>query len=194
MNKLKGIAYFQSYAWDDREVIRRNVSSEAFARGFSSLDFFVDERNSSQENFFQILNQASQWRGCTLIVPSLYHLENQICSLDSFLRFIDHLGEYEMNFISLDDKLYSDSHARCFIHCLLPAIDKARMTLKSSRIRLAKMEAKNAGEQVGAIRKRDDAKILELRAQGLTIKQIANLLGISTWPVQEALKLGREAL
>lgn len=59
---------------------------------------------------------------------------------------------------------------------------------KSDRIKAAMADAKARGEQVGAIKKRDDNKIRALRSQGLTMREIALALGVSTMPVQAALK------
>lgn len=59
---------------------------------------------------------------------------------------------------------------------------------KAQKMRDSFVERRAAGEQIGAVRKRNNAEILRLRAQGLSIRAIARQLGCSVSPVSDALK------
>lgn len=65
---------------------------------------------------------------------------------------------------------------------------EAKKKQKSDRIKQARIDAKNAGEQVGAKRKYDREAIIKLRNDGLSIRAIAKLIGSSISPVNNAIK------
>ena len=71
---------------------------------------------------------------------------------------------------------------------------KGKRERKSQKMREAKRLAKERGELVGVPRQYDYEKILKLRNQGFSIREIARLIHSSTRPVQHALSLHTKAL
>ncbi|MFV8256653.1 recombinase family protein [Bdellovibrio bacteriovorus] len=189
----KCVAYFRSFKWESQSEIGQKVISWAQSESFESVDILSDERSSESESYNFLMNNLSNWSSGTFVIPSLCHLEEVVHDLDSFLSLFQLFHLNNIHFVSLDDDLNSNEPADIFMSNLFAATVRARAALKSSRIRHAQLEAKKSGYQVGAVKKRDDEQIIKLRAEGLTIKQIAERLGISTWPVQEALREFREA-
>lgn len=63
-----------------------------------------------------------------------------------------------------------------------------RKKKKSDLIKQARIEAKSRGEQVGALKKYDRNKIIELRKLGYSIRKIAKEVGCSISPVVDTLK------
>ena len=91
-------------------------------------------------------------------------------------------SDIEFNISILSDNI--DFHREQFKE----ATKECRHKLKSLRIQLARETARLNGEQIGRKMKRDNAEIIRLRKEGLSIKAIAQKLGCSTMPVQQALK------
>lgn len=189
----KCVAYFRSFEWENQSEIGQKVISWAQSEGFESVEILSDERGSDSESYNFLMNNLSNWSSGTFVIPSLCHLEEVVDDLGSFLSVFQLFHFNNIHFVSLDDDLNSNEPADIFMSNLLPATARARASLKSSRIRHAQLEAKKSGHKIGAVKKRNDEQIIKLRSEGLTIKQIAERLGISTWPVQEALKEFREA-
>ena len=58
----------------------------------------------------------------------------------------------------------------------------------SARVKAGQKRAKESGKKIGRPKKRNDFEIRELRAEGMTIRQIAQLVGLSSTAVQRAIK------
>lgn len=65
---------------------------------------------------------------------------------------------------------------------------RKKRKLKGQRVSAGLARAKENGMHVGRPKEVDDAEIRRLRSTGLSMRQIAKILGISTCPVQRALK------
>lgn len=169
-------------------MLERQILESIGTEDFNVIKVVSDQRNQYKENLSGFLNELSSYSNAELIISSLDHLEDYVSETDSLLKLFDVLIENRIGFSSIEDGISLNEHAHWFIQKLVLGVENAKKLLKSTRIRQARIAAKNAGEQVGAIKKRDDDLIRELRNQGLTIREIAKKLGLSTFPISEALK------
>ena len=182
------VFYFRYYSWENpHDIIEGFQRSHAYYN-LKPLNTVADARGAEAVNFLNLIEDLSKIKKMSLVIPSLSHLEEFVSDINLLINFFDLLIENEIVLTSIDDSFSTNEHAEHFLRKLAHAIEKAKRALKSSRIREARISAKNAGEQVGALKKRDDQKIHELRKKGLTIREIANELGLSTYPVSVALK------
>lgn len=184
----KCLAYFRYYSWENPELLAKELQDQVTSAGYESIQVVFDKRDSENIELSKIVNNLHDWTDFSFIVPSLDHLDEYVSNASALLHLLSKMFDRNVVFESLEESLSSNEHTHLFINSLVPAIDTAKAKLKSARISQARVAAKMAGEQVGAKKVRDDEKIRELRAKGLSIRQIANELGTSTSPVQAALK------
>ncbi len=78
------------------------------------------------------------------------------------------------------------SSGRLLTH-LLGAFAEFEASLIRERVKAGLAHAKSKGQRLGRPKVRDDTRIEELRAQGLSIQAIADRLGVSKAAVQRAL-------
>ncbi len=184
---MSNIVYFKYFSWEQPEVIEASIAKR-FQINDLKVSFVRDLRGEEPLNLKTLINAKVVEDEVDLWVPSLDHFEEYLNDKNSLLVFLDLLITRGFKFHSLDESLTFDESAFDFVRKLVPAIETAKRFLKSSRIRDARITAKKAGERVGAVKKRDDEQIKSLRAKGLSIRQIADEIGLSTFPVSEALK------
>jgi DNA invertase Pin-like site-specific DNA recombinase len=137
----------------------------------------------------KLTEKLSDFDGYSFVVPSLDHFAEVIPDTNTLLSFLSILFANNISFDSINDSLSSTQQTQLFIIRMVTALETAKASTKSLRIRNARVEAKLAGEHVGAKKLRNDEKIRQLRSQGLSIRAIAHELGTSTSPVVAALKI-----
>lgn len=184
---MNNIVYYKYFSWEQPEVIEASIAKR-FQTKDLKVSFVRDLRGEEPLNLKSLINDKAAEDEVNLWIPSLDHFEEYLSDKNSFLVFLELLITRGFKFHSLDESLTFDESAFEFVRKLVPAIETAKRFLKSARIRDARITAKNAGDQVGAVKKRDDELIKKLRAEGLSIRQIAEQIGLSTFPVSEALK------
>lgn len=184
----KCLAYFRYYSWENPDLLAKKLQEQATSAGYGSVQILFDQRGSENAEFTKIISDLNNWTGFNFIVPSLDHLDEYISNTAALLRLMNKMFDSNVAFESFEESLSSNEHAHLFVSRFVMAIDSAKAKLKSARISQARALAKMAGEQVGARKVRDDESIRDLRAKGLSIRQIANELGTSTTPVVAALR------
>ena len=182
------LVYFKHYPWENCEILKESFILKAKDAGLDVIRVAADLRDSESKELSSILSDLEGLSGHRFVIPSLDHFDENITDPWSLLKMLGIMFQHNVTFESLDESLSSDEHAHLFIERLVAGVEKAKATVKSLRIRNARVEAKEAGMLVGARKQRDDAKIKELRDKGLSIREIANELGTSTSPVVAALR------
>lgn len=125
--------------------------------------------------------------GC-IVCWRLDCLSRHIGSLEELLAFLAYLSKKNVVFITLEDGLNTDSESSQFINRLHIAWHNLKRSRKIENARASSYKAQNRGHRLGRKRIRDNSKIQKLRREGLTIREIAAQVHLSTTAVQRALK------
>ena len=116
-----------------------------------------------------------------------WKLDRLFRSLKDLVITLQDLSELGVDFISLKDNIdMTTSSGRLLTH-LLGAFAEFEASLIRERVKAGLAHAKSKGQRLGRPKVRDDTRIEELRAQGLSIQAIADRLGVSKAAVQRAL-------
>lgn len=185
------ILYF-CYENEDELVLTRNqMTTLVESQVGTPTEIVYDKWESGSKNLIGLIQKMEFTSNGTVVIPSLAHFDGFVGDTDQLLALVTKLCTSGLNIISIADKLTTGERASQFLNLFDSGLRNARAQLKSARIRRSKTAAKLSGETSVAIKFSHNSRILELRKKGLTIKQIAVELGVSTWPIQEALKIRR---
>jgi DNA invertase Pin-like site-specific DNA recombinase len=189
MNSRTGVAYIRAIASGTIEPQLSVIKRFALESDIQISKVFVD---SSADDDRTGLEEALEWvrqgNASELLVWRLDQIDSKFSDLESFLSFVNELTALDVTFVSVLDQLDSSERAAKFVASLIPALKPFKSRLKGERVHRSLNTAKLEGRKIGRPKLRDDAKILLMREEGHSIRQIAAALGVSPWAVQTAIK------
>jgi DNA invertase Pin-like site-specific DNA recombinase len=122
-------------------------------------------------------------------VVATYKLDRFARSLRDLLNSLQTLTDHGVDFVSAKDPgVDMTTPTGRLLTFLLSAFSEFEASLIKMRVKAGLDAARKRGKRLGRPKLRDDAKIKELRKQGLSIRAIANVLNTSTTAVQRGLK------
>lgn len=141
--------------------------------------------NTKRPEFQRMLADARARKIDTLLI---WKFDRFARSLKDLITHLHELTELGIAFISLRDQVdLSTSTGRLMLH-IIGAFSEFEASIIKERVR-AGVRAKIAKSgKWGPARKRDDSTILDLRRKGLSIRQIAKRLGLSSTSVMRAIQ------
>lgn len=181
MASEKRIALYVRVSTSDQstELQLRELNQFTQARGWTTIKVYKDKATGTNGNrplLKQLLSDARQRKIDVVIIWKLDRLFRSLKNLISTLQEFTELG---VDFISLKDNIdLTTSSGRLMMH-MLGAFAEFEASLIKERVKAGLRNAKAKGKRLGRPQLRNDAQIMEMRAQGKTIRQIAQNLKIS---------------
>ncbi|MGK5085224.1 recombinase family protein [Bdellovibrionota bacterium FG-1] len=115
-------------------------------------------------------------------------------SLKNLVTTLDEFQSLGVTFTATQDQIdMSSASGRLMLH-LIGAFSEFEKSLLRERTMLGLDHARRSGKTLGRPKRRDDKAIADLRSQGLSIRQIALALGVSTTAVQRGLSVTKSGL
>jgi DNA invertase Pin-like site-specific DNA recombinase len=171
------------------DLQRNDLLEYATARKWEVVEVFEDKAtgtNGNRPKLKEMLRKAKE-RKVDLVLA--WKLDRLFRSLKDLVVTLQDLSDVGVGFISLKDNIdMTTSSGRLMTH-LLGAFAEFEASLIRERVRAGLEHAKAKGKRLGRPKMRDDRRIRDLRADGLSIRAIAKQLGVSKGAVQRALDL-----
>lgn len=140
--------------------------------------------NTQRPAFQQMMRDAKGRKFSTVIV---WKLDRFGRSIKDLVLHLQELHDLKIDFVSLKDNLdFSTATGRLMFHLVSAFAEYESSTIKQRVQAGVRAKIAKTGKW-GRTKKRDDIKILNLRAQGLSIRKIASQLGIGATTVRRAL-------
>jgi DNA invertase Pin-like site-specific DNA recombinase len=177
----KRIAVYVRVSTSDQstELQIRELSQFIHARGWDSFKVYEDKAtgtNGNRPHLKQLLLDARQRK---LDIVIIWKLDRLFRSLKDLITTLQEFTELGVDFISLKDNIdLTTSSGRLMMH-MLGAFAEFEASLIKERVRAGLRNAKAKGKRLGRPQRRNDSQIIELRAQGKTVRQIAQSLNLS---------------
>jgi DNA invertase Pin-like site-specific DNA recombinase len=188
MNQKRVAVYVRVSTQDQSTEIQRNeIAAYLQARGWQKLSVYEDKKTGTtadRTKLKELLN-AARMREFDILV--IWKLDRLARSLKDLVTILNELSELGIEFISLKDNIdMTTSSGRLMMH-LIGAFAEFEAALIRERVRAGVANSRAKGTPWGRKRTRDDTKIHTLRAQGLSLRQIAKQLNISLGSVTSSL-------
>lgn len=142
--------------------------------------------NTNRPMFQEMMADA---RAKRFDVLAIWKLDRMSRSLRDFVVTLQELSDLGISFVSIKDAGVdlTTPTGRLLTH-LLSAFAEFEASLIRMRVKSGLDMARKKGKRLGRPKKRDDLQIRALREKGMSIRQIARSVGVSTMAVQRALK------
>jgi putative DNA-invertase from lambdoid prophage Rac len=173
----------------DPEVQLRELREYAALRGWIVAGTYEDKgytgSNANRPQLKAIMQDAKARRFDLILV---WKLDRWGRSLREIVLMLQDLAEYGIEFCSLKDSLdLSTSQGRLMMH-VIAAFAQFEADVIRTRVMAGLENAKAQGKRLGRPKTRNDEVIRSLRSKGLSLRKIADELGISKGSVQNALR------
>lgn len=171
----------------DTGIQRTDLIEFAQTRGWQ-VTIYEDKATGTttqRPEFQKMIKDARSRKFDTLLV---WKFDRFARSLKDLVIHLQELTELDVALISLKDQVdLGTSTGRLMLH-IIGAFSEFEASIIKERVR-AGVKAKIARTgKWGPSRKRDDVAILNLRREGLSVRQIANRMGVSATSVMRAIK------
>lgn len=194
-SNLSAVCYIRSDSRSDlRELQLNAIHSFAKENHVSHLKIFEDIDDASAPTLADALQFTENHGANFFILWRMDRAGDGGRSIENAVKMISNLGASDARFICLEDRLDSTQPAEVFLVSLSSAVSQAARLVKGERVSYALTVARNLGESVGRPTHRNDERILELREQGLSLREIAKETETSVWAVQRAIKNSPERI
>lgn len=167
----------------------RELTEFAASKGWEIHQVYEEKITGTTANRPQLKQMLLDMAAGRFSVILVWKLDRFARSLKDLLTLLETLRDHEVDFVSMKDNLdLSTPAGRLMLH-LLGAFGEFEASLIRERVRAGLAHAKKRGRKLGRRKERDDAAIHRLRADGLSIRQIATKLQVAKGSVQKALVL-----
>lgn len=112
-------------------------------------------------------------------------------SLKHLVTALEEFKSLNVDFVSYSENLDSSTPSGLVLFAVIGAFAQFQRETTVANVRAGLRAARARGKILGRPKKRDDGAIRELRSQGLSIRQIATRLRISTTAVQRGLGVNK---
>lgn len=184
MNKRIGI-YLRVSTVDQNTALQSDeVRRFLEARGWTNFTIYEDKRSGTNGNrpAFKAMMKDARERKIDVVV--CWKLDRLFRSLKDLIATLQEFSDLGVDFISLKDNIdMTTSVGRLLMH-MLGAFGEFEASLIRERVRAGLNAARARGKRLGRPKTIDSERIVSLRAEGLSIRQIAKTLGISKSSVQ----------
>jgi len=190
MNNRKVIFYSRvSTTHQNPELQEREIKAFILTKGYQFIKGYCDVGYSgskaSRPELNRLMESARRKEFDILIVWKLDRLAR---SLSHLIALITELNALDIELISLRDSIDFTTIQGRLMFGIFASLAEFERELIRERVIAGLANAKAKGIKLGRKRDRDDGAIISLRRQGLTIRAIADRLGVSTGKVQRALE------
>lgn len=172
----------------DLRVQQELISEFAKARGWQIVATYQDKLSGTTSNRPQFKAMLKDARARKFDILCVLKIDRLARSLRDLLDTLNLLNELGITFVSIRDQFDGSTSSGRLMLSVVGAVAEFEASLIRERTKLAMDSARRRGIHCGRPRVRDDAQIRRLRAQGLTVREIAKRIGLSTGPVMRALK------
>ncbi|MBL7672050.1 MAG: recombinase family protein [Bdellovibrionaceae bacterium] len=187
-NKRLGIYLRVSTLEQSTELQRRELEQFAQARGWQIVQFYEDKATGTNSNRPMLRELMRDARQRKFDVVVCWKLDRFFRSLKDVITTLAEFNELGIEFISLKDHIdLTTASGRLMMH-LLAAFAEFEAALIKERVRAGLSNAKAKGVRLGRPSTVDQTQAALLRAQGLTLSQIARQIGCSKAGVYKTLR------
>ncbi len=167
---------------------RLDLAAYAQARGWAVVKIYEDKATGTNDKRPQLQQLMSDARARKFDILLIWKLDRLFRSMKGMVTAIQEFEDVGVQFISFKDQIdLTTASGRLMVH-LISAFAEFEASLIRERV-TAGVRAKIAKTgRWGPGRTRDDAVILNLREQGLSVRQIAVRLGLSATSIMRSLK------
>jgi putative DNA-invertase from lambdoid prophage Rac len=187
-NKRLGIYLRVSTLEQSTELQRRELEQFAQARGWQIVQVYEDKATGTNNNRPMLRELMRDARQRKLDVIICWKLDRFFRSLKDVIATLSEFNDLGVEFISLKDHIdLTTASGRLMMH-LLAAFAEFEAALIKERVRAGLNNAKAKGVRLGRPPTVDQTQAARLRAQGLTLAQIARQIGCSKAGVYKTLR------
>lgn len=172
----------------DTRLQRNELLDYLETRGWTATAIYEDKAtgtNTQRPEFQKMLKEARSRKFDNLLI---WKFDRFARSLKDLVTHLQELTELGVTFISLKDQVDLSTSTGILMLHIIGAFSEFEASIIRERVR-AGIRAKIAKTgKWGPERSRDDRAILELRKQGMSVRQIAKRLGTSATSVMRAIQ------
>lgn len=191
-SRFSCLAIFSSrIGFENSKQQKQDIQSFAKSHGIK-IDTYIDSRSYDSLSVDQIAERFGKIQQQLVLTWRLDCLPNSITNMEDLFEVLSALGKKDISFLSIQDNLDTDSSVQIFSVSLHRAWLDFKRNRKITNGRASLAKAKDRQHQTGRKKVRDDSFIHQLRQNGLTIREIASKIGLSTTAVQRSLKTFKE--
>ncbi|MFW9943941.1 MAG: recombinase family protein [Candidatus Sifarchaeia archaeon] len=174
----------------DNQLLRMRAYAED--RGWIVYDEYVDKASGADAHrpeLDRMMNDAKARRFSIVLCVKVDRLARSVLNLYATIAQLDHKG---IGFECTDQDISTSSATGKLLLTVLGGIAEFERELISERTKAGLARAKASGKTLGRPRYDiSDAEILRLRSEGLSLKQIAERLGMSHQGIKKRLQMVR---
>lgn len=167
----------------------RDLQQFAEARGWQMVDTYIDAGISGTKDSRPELNRLmADAHKRRFDVVAVWRFDRFARSVSHLLRALETFSALGIAFVSLSEQMDTTTPAGKMVFTVLGAVAELERSLIVERVRVGLRNARAKGKQLGRPRVTvDAARIARLRAQGRSIREIADELGYSRSLVHKTL-------
>lgn len=174
------------------ELQLRDLRTYCAARGFQAFGEYVDVGQSggkdSRPQLNRLMEDARKRRFDTIVV---WRFDRFARSTKHLLLALEEFRSLGIQFISYNENIDTSSPLGQALFTIVSAVAQLERDLIRERVSAGIRNARAKGRRFGRpMRVVDQDRILQLRAEGLSLRQIAENLGVGYGTVRERLKDG----
>ena len=174
----------------DVDLQLRDLRAYVQSRGYTIFKEFIDEGVSGSKDkrpmLDAMMNDAKKKRFDTVLVWRFDRFARSTKHLVTALEEFKHLG---IDFISYQENIDTSSPIGKAVFTIISAMAELETNILKERVRAGLLNAKAKGKTLGRPPARvDRGQVEELRAQGLSIRQIGARVGCDKMAVFKSLK------
>jgi len=173
----------------DVTVQTRELQQFAEARGWLIVGAYIDNGVSGAKDSRPELNRlmADAHKRCFDVV-AVWRFDRFARSVSHLLRALETFSALGIAFVSLSEQMDTTTPTGKMVFTVLGAVAELERSLIAERVRAGLRNARAKGKTLGRPRMiMDNARIARLRAEGRTVREIADTLGVSRSLVHKTL-------
>jgi DNA invertase Pin-like site-specific DNA recombinase len=167
----------------------RELQQFAEARGWQMVGAYIDDGVSGTKDSRPELNRlmADAHKRCFDVV-AVWRFDRFARSVSHLLRALETFSALGIAFVSLSEQMDTTTPTGKMVFTVLGAVAELERSLIAERVRAGLRNARAKGKTLGRPRMiMDSARIARLRAEGRTVREIADTLGVSRSLVHKTL-------
>jgi len=167
----------------------RELQQFAEARGWQTVGAYIDDGVSGAKDSRPELNRlmADAHKRCFEVV-AVWRFDRFARSVSHLLRALETFSALGIAFVSLSEQMDTTTPTGKMVFTVLGAVAELERSLIAERVRAGLRNARAKGKTLGRPRMvMDNARIARLRAEGRTVREIADTLGVSRSLVHKTL-------